>query len=124
MKEFLYSAFKSKKTGIYFILAAVVIIAGLVVYIRIKPSYITIIENADSADIAGMQKILTGKGIPHKLTDDKTGITVNVKNSDAAHLELSRAGYPKNGLTFADALGAIKITTANESDKKRMAGVG
>ena len=110
---------KSQKIRLYITSAVVVIAVGLGLYLLTKPSYTTIIDNASSADIGEMQKVLTDKGIPYKLTDDKTGIVVNIKNSDAAHLELSTAGYPKNGLTFADALGSIKITTT-ESDKKHI----
>lgn len=116
MAEFLCRIIKSKKNGIYFILAAIVISAGFGVYTMTRQSYVIIIENADSADIAEMKNILTGKGIPTKVTDNKAGIAVNVRNSDAAHLELFRAGYPKNGLAFADAISAIKITAA-ESDR-------
>lgn len=110
---------KSQKIRLYITSAVVVVAVGLGLYLLTKPTYTTIIDNASSADIGEMQKVLTEKGIPYKLSDDKTGIIVNIKNSDAAHLELSTAGYPKNGMNFADALGSIKLTTT-ESDKKHI----
>lgn len=110
---------KSQKVRIYITAGIVTVAVGLGLYLLTKPTYTTVIENASSSDIAEMQKVLSEKGITYKLTDDKSGIIVNAKDSDNAHLELATAGYPKNGLTFADALGNIKINTT-ESDKKHI----
>ncbi len=119
IQEFWKGLDKSQKLRIYITSAIVVIAVGLGLFLLTRPSYTTVINNADPADIAEMQKILTEKGISYKLTDDKSGIIVNVKDSDTAHFELVSAGYPKNGLTFADALSSIKINTT-ESDKKHI----
>ncbi|PYG89817.1 flagellar M-ring protein FliF [Ruminiclostridium sufflavum DSM 19573] len=110
---------KSQKIRIYITAGIVTVAVGLGLYLLTKPTYTTVIENASSTDIAAMQKVLTEKGISYKLTDNKAGIIVDVKDSDNAHLELATAGYPKNGLTFADALSNIKINTT-ESDKKHI----
>jgi flagellar M-ring protein FliF len=109
---------KSQKVRIYITAGIVTVAVGLGLYLLTKPTYTTVIENANSTDIAEMQKVLKDKGIAYKLTDNKSGIIVDVKDSDNAHLELATA-YPKNGLTFADALGNIKINTT-ESDKKHI----
>jgi len=108
---------KSQKIRICVTTGLVTVAVGLGLFLLIKPTYTTVIQSANPSDIAAMQKILTDKGISYKLTEDKSGIIVNVKDSDTAHFELVSAGYPKNGLTFADALSNIKINTT-ESDKK------
>lgn len=110
---------KSQKIRLYVTAGIVTLAVGLGLYLLTKPTYTTVIQNAESTDVAAMQKILTDKGIAYKLTDDKSGIIVDVKDSDTAHFELVSAGYPKNGLTFADALSNIKINTT-ESDKKHI----
>jgi flagellar M-ring protein FliF len=110
---------KSQKTRIYITSGIVVVAVGLGLFMLTRPTYTTVIQNASAEDVAAMQKILNDKGISYKLTDDKSGIIVNLKDSDAAHFELVSAGYPKNGLTFADALSNIKINTT-ESDKKHI----
>lgn len=119
IQEFWKGLDKSQKIRIYITTGIVVVAVGLGLFLLTKPSYTTVINNAEPADVAEMQKILNEKGIPYKLTDDKSGIIVNVKDSDTAHFELVSAGYPKNGLTFADALSSIKINTT-ESDKKHI----
>lgn len=110
---------KSQKIRIYITSGIVILAVGLGLFFLTRPSYTTVISDASAEDIAGMQKVLNEKSIPFKLTDDKKGIIVDVKDSDAAHVELVSAGYPKNGLTFADALSNIKINTT-ESDKKHI----
>lgn len=119
IQEFWRGLDKSQKIRIYITSGIVVVAVGLGLFLLTKPSYTTVINNADPEDVAAMQKILSDKGISYKLTDDKSGIIVNVKDSDTAHFELVTAGYPKNGLTFADALSSIKINTT-ESDKKHI----
>ncbi len=119
IQEFWKGLDKSQKIRIYVTSGIVVIAVGLGLFLLTRPSYTTVINNADPADVAEMQKILTEKGIAYRLTDDKSGIIVNVNDSDTAHFELVSAGYPKNGLTFADALSSIKINTT-ESDKKHI----
>jgi len=110
---------KSQKIRIYVLTGIVTVAVGLGLFLITRPTYTTVIENANSTDLAAMQKILSEKGIAYKSTDDKSGIIVDVNDSDSAHLELATAGYPKNGLSFADALGNIKINTT-ESDKKHI----
>lgn len=110
---------KSQKIRIGVISGIVVVAVGFGLFLLTRPTYTTVIQDASSEDVAAMQKILSDKGISYKLTDDKSGIIVNEKDSDAAHFELVSAGYPKNGLTFADALSNIKINTT-ESDKKHI----
>lgn len=119
IQEFWKGLDKSQKIRIYITSGIVVVAVGLGLFLLTRPSYTTVINNAEPADVAEMQKILTEKGISYKLTDDKSGIIVNMKDSDTAHFELVSAGYPKNGLTFADALSSIKINTT-ESDKKHI----
>lgn len=110
---------KSQRVRIYITAALVAIFVGVGLFLITRPSYTTVINDASDQDIAEMQKVLTEKGISYKLTDNKRGIIVNVQDSDQAHFELVSAGYPKNGLTFADALSNIKINTT-ESDKKHI----
>ena len=110
---------KSQRIRIYVSAGIVTAAVGLGLFLLTRPTYTTVIENANPTDVAAMQKVLTDKGISYKLTDDKSGIIVNAKDSDNAHLELATAGYPKDGLTFADALSNIKINTT-ESDKKHI----
>lgn len=110
---------KSQKIRIYVTAGIVTVAVGLGLFLLTRPTYTTVIENANATDLAAMQKVLSEKGISYRLTDDKTGIIVDVNDSDTAHSELATAGYPKNGLTFADALGNIKINTT-ESDKKHI----
>lgn len=110
---------KSQKTRIYITSGIAIVAIGLGLFMLTRPTYTTVIENAPVEDVAAMQKILTEKGIPYKLTENKSGIIVNVEDSDKAHFELVSAGYPKNGLTFADALSNIKLNTT-ESDKKHI----
>lgn len=119
IQEFWKGLDKSQKIRIYVTTGIVVIAVGLGLFLLTRPTYTTVIDNADPSDVAEMQKILKEKGIDYKLTEDKTGIIVNVKDSDTAHFELVSAGYPKNGLTFADALSSIKINTT-ESDKRHI----
>lgn len=110
---------KSQRIRIYITSGIMVIVVGLGLFMLTRPSYTTVIQNASAEDVAAMQKILSDKGISYKLTEDKSGIIVNVKDSDTAHFELVSAGYPKDGLTWADALSSIKINTT-ESDKKHI----
>lgn len=110
---------KSQRVRIYVITGLVTVTVALGLFLLLKPTYTTVIQNADPTDVVAMQKVLADKGIQYNLTDDKSGIIVDVKDSDTAHFELGTAGYPKNGLTFADALSNIKINTT-ESDKKHI----
>lgn len=110
---------KSQRIRLYITSGIVIVAVGLGLFLLTRPSYTTVIDSASAEDVGEIQKVLSEKGIKYKLTDDKSGIIVNVKDSDAAHMELSVAGFPKNGLNFADALGSIKITTT-ESDKKHI----
>jgi flagellar M-ring protein FliF len=110
---------KSQKTRIYITSGLVTLAVVVGLFLLTRPTYTTLIENADDEAIASMQKVLNDKGISYKLTDDKKGIIVNKKDSDQAHFELVNAGTLKDGLTFADALGNIKINTT-ESDKKHI----
>lgn len=119
IQEFWKGLDKSQKIRIYVLTGIVTVAVGLGLFLLTRPTYTTLIQDASSEDIAAMQKVLTDKGISYKLTDDKSGIIVNTDDSDNAHLELVSAGYPKNGLTFADALSNIKINTT-ESDKKHI----
>ncbi|MCX7922371.1 MAG: flagellar basal-body MS-ring/collar protein FliF [Clostridia bacterium] len=112
---------KSQKTRIYITTSILVVAIAIGLFMVARPSYTTLISNADSKDMAEMQKILDEKKVAYKLTDDKKGIMVNEKDSDKAHMELVNAGYPKNGMTFADALKSIKINST-ESDKKHIWG--
>lgn len=109
---------KSQKTRIFIITGIVVVSVSIGLFLITRPTYTTVINNASPEEVAAMQKILKEKGISYKLTEDKSGIIVNEKDSDEAHFELA-TGYSKNGLTFADALSNIKINTT-ESDKKHI----
>jgi flagellar M-ring protein FliF len=117
--EFWTNLEKSQKIriGVTSGVIAIAIIVGI--FLITRPNYTTIISNSDPKDVADMKTVLDGKKITSKLIDNNTGIMVNLKDSDNAHFELTKAGYPKNGTTFADALGSIKINTT-ESDKKQI----
>lgn len=110
---------KSQKTRIYITSGLVTLAVVVGLFLLTRPTYTTLIANADDEAIASMQKVLKDKGISYKLTEDKSGIIVNKKDSDQAHFELVNAGTLKDGLTFADALSNIKINTT-ESDKKHI----
>jgi flagellar M-ring protein FliF len=100
---------KLHRIRIYVSVGVVAVAVGTGLYMLTRPTYTTVIDNVDSADIVAMQRVLTVKGVSYKLTDSKSGIVVNVKDSDKAHLALMNAGYPKNGQTFSDAISNIKI---------------
>lgn len=100
---------KLHRIRICLLVGIVVVAVGVGLYMLTRPTYTTVIDNVDSADIVAIQRVLTEKGISYKLTDSKSGIVVNVKDSDNAHLVLINAGYPKNGQIFSDAISNIKI---------------
>ena len=69
---------KSQKIRIYVSAGIVAAAVGIGLFMLTRPTYTTVIDNANPTDIAAMQKILNEKGITYKLTDDKSGIIVNV----------------------------------------------
>jgi flagellar M-ring protein FliF len=117
--EFWNNLDKSQKTRIYITSGILVVAITIGIFLMARPNYTAVVSNADSKEIAEMQQILTDKKIDYRLTEDKKGLMVNVRDSDKAHFELGVAGFPKGGMTFADAYKYIKINTT-ESDKKKI----
>ncbi|MCX7841533.1 MAG: flagellar basal-body MS-ring/collar protein FliF [Clostridia bacterium] len=111
---------KSQKNRI-FITSAILIVAitiGIVALTR--PSYITLIKNADPKEVGEMTKILDDKKIWNRVENGGNAIVINSRDNSRAQAALVQSGYPKStNMTFDDAFKMIKLNTT-ESDKKRL----
>ncbi len=117
LKEFWGSLEKSQKTRLYITSAIVIITIGISVFMLTKPNRIVLFSNSDQKQIGEMVTILNDNGIWNSAENNGTSIMIDSKNNNTAQILLAQAGYPKEGLTFEDAISRIGITTT-ESDKK------
>ncbi len=108
---------KSQKRRIYITSAilAVSIILGLIWITR--PNNVVLVSGADPKEVKEMQAILSERGIKNSVMGGN--LIVDMKDSDRARFELAASGYPKHGMTFADALELISFNST-ESDKKQV----
>lgn len=118
-REFWNSLEKSQKTRLYITSAivAVAIIASILVLTR--PNRIVLFSGSDKKQIGEMVSILNENGIWNSAENNGTSIVIDSKNNNKAQILLAQSGYPKDGLTFEDAISKIGITTT-ESDKKHI----
>lgn len=116
--EFWQGLDKSQKVRLYVTSAVVVVAVTISIILLTKPSYITIIRNADQKQVGEMVTILDDSGIAHKEESNGTSIVVNLKDNNKAQIALAQQGYPKDGMTFEDAISKIGITTTQDDKKK------
>ncbi len=108
---------KSQKIRIYITSVIVVISIAAGIFMMTRPNHVVLVRNADPKEIKEMQTILDKSGIWNDVRNGN--LIVNAKDSDRAHFELGAAGYPKGGMTFADAFQLIGFNTTND-DKKQI----
>ena len=116
--EFWQGLEKSQKTRLYITSAVIVVAVTVSLIMLTKPNYITIIKNADQKQVGEMTAILDDSGIEHKENSDGTSISVNLKDNSKAQIALAQNGYPKDGMTFEDAISKIGITTTQDDKNK------
>jgi flagellar M-ring protein FliF len=119
LREFWGNLSKSQKTRIYVISGAVVVAVALLIFIVTKPDRMTLFASSDKKQVGEMSDILTESGIWNQLEGGGTSILIDTKNNDRAQVMLAQEGYPKDGLTFEDAISLIGLTTT-DSEKKRI----
>lgn len=111
---------KSQKYRIYIISAVLLVAITASILLVTKANYVPLISNADTKEVGEMAKILDDKKLSYKISDDRTGISIDSKDNNKAQAALVQSGYPKStGMTFDDAFNKIKINTT-ESDKKKL----
>jgi flagellar M-ring protein FliF len=118
-KEFWQSLDKSQKKRLYITSAivAVSIIISLVYLTR--PNRITLISDISQKEAGEMSSILQENSIWNSFQNDGTSIIINTKDNNKAQIALAQKGYPKDGMTFEDAIKMISISTT-ESDKEHI----
>jgi flagellar M-ring protein FliF len=119
LKEFWGSLEKAQKTRLYITSAIVVIAIAISIIVLTKPNRIVLFSNPDQKQIGEMITILSDNSIWNEAQNNGTSIVIDSKNNNKAQILLAQAGYPKNGMTFEDAISKIGITTT-ESDKKHI----
>lgn len=118
VSEFWQGLEKSQKSRLYITSAVIVVAVTISMFLLTKPNYITIINNADQKQVGEMTAILDQNGIAHKENSNGTSISVNMKDNSKAQIALAQNGYPKDGMTFEDAISKIGITTTQDDKKK------
>lgn len=119
IKEFWGSLEKSQKTRLYITTAVVAIAIAISIFMITKPNRVVLFSSSDQKQIGEMIQILDDNGIWNSAENNGTTILIDSKNNNKAQILLAQAGYPKNGMTFEDAISKIGITTT-ESDKKHI----
>jgi len=117
--EFWKSLDKSQKNRLYITSAIVVVAVIIAIVFLTRPTYITLISNADPKQVGEMSNILSENNIWNSVEGNGTSIVINSKDNNKAQVALAQQGYPKEGLTFEDAINMIGISTT-ESDKKHI----
>jgi flagellar M-ring protein FliF len=110
---------KSQKTRIYVISGSVIVAVALLIFIVTKPDRMTLFSSSDKKQVGEMSDILTESGIWNRVEDGGTSILIDTGNNDRSQVLLAQEGYPKDGLTFEDAISLIGLTTT-DSEKKRI----
>lgn len=118
-KEFWSSLEKSQKNRIYITTAIAAAIVFIGLYAVTRPTYTTLVSNADPKEVGEMTDILKKNNIWHKVESEGRKIIVNQQDNNKAQVVLAQAGYPKGGMTFEDAISMINMGTT-ESDKKQI----
>jgi flagellar M-ring protein FliF len=119
IKEFWGSLEKSQKTRLYITSGIVAVAIIISIVVLTKPNRIVLVSNTDQKQIGEMVTVLTDNGIWNEAQNNGTSIVIDSKNNNNAQVLLAQAGYPKDGMTFDDAISKIGITTT-ESDKKHI----
>lgn len=117
--EFWKSLEKSQKTRLYITSAIVAVAIGLSIFMLSRPNHVTLFSSEDKKQVGEMVTILNDNNIWNAAEDNGSSILVNAKDNNKAQILLAQAGYPKNGMTFQDAISMIGIGTT-ESDKKHI----
>lgn len=120
IKDFWSNLDKSQKFRIYLISGILVLAMAISIVMVTKTDYVPLISSSDTKEIGEMTKVLDGKNIAYKVSDDRKSISVDKRENDKAQAALVQEGYPKSsGMTFDDAFNKIKINST-ESDKKKL----
>lgn len=119
LTEFWKSLEKSQKTRLYITSAILVAAIGISVFMLSKPNRITLFSNEDQKQVGEMVTILNDNNIWNSAENNGTSIIIDAKDNNKAQILLAQQGYPKNGMTFQDAISMIGISTT-ESDKKHI----
>ncbi len=119
LAEFWKSLEKSQKTRLYITSAVVAVAIGISIFVLSRPNLVTLFSSEDKKQIGEMVTILNDSNIWNSAEDDGTSITINAKDNNKAQILLAQQGYPKEGMTFQDAISMIDITKT-ESDKKQI----
>jgi flagellar M-ring protein FliF len=119
LKEFWASLEKSQKTRLYITSAIVIVAVGISIFILAKPHRMVLFTSTDVKQVGEMVTILNDNQIWNSAQNNGTSILIDSKNNNKAQIVLAQAGYPKDGLTFDDAISKIGISTT-ESDKKHI----
>jgi flagellar M-ring protein FliF len=119
VREFWGNLSKSQKTRIYVISGTVAVAVALLIFIVTKPDRMTLFSSNDKKQVGEMSGILTESGIWNRVESGGTSILIDSKNNDQSQVLLAQEGYPKDGMTFEDAISMIGLTTT-DSDKKHI----
>jgi flagellar M-ring protein FliF len=117
IKEFWGSLDKSQKTRLYVTSGIVIVAITISIILLTKPNRIVLFTNSNKSQIGEMMTVLDDNGIWNEARNDGTTIIIDAKNNNKAQIALAKAGYPKEGFTFEDAISKIGITTT-QSDRK------
>lgn len=118
-REFWAGLEKSQKTRLYITSALVVVAITVSIIMLTRPSYMTLVKDADQKQIGEMSSVLNENQIWNSVEGGGTSIKINMRDNNKAQVALAQKGYPKEGLTFEDAISLIGIGTT-ESDKKKI----
>ncbi len=119
LKEFWGSLEKPQKTRLYITSAIVAVAIIISIFVLTKPNRMVLFSNSDQKQIGAMVAILNDNSIWNEAQNNGTSIVIDSKNNNKAQILLAQAGYPKDGMTFEDAISKIGITTT-DSDKKHI----
>lgn len=119
LSEFWKSLEKSQKTRLYITSAIVAVAIGLSIFMLSRPNHVTLFSSEDKKQVGEMVAILNDNSIWNTPEDNGASIVINAKDNNKAQILLAQEGYPKNGMTFQDAISMIGISTT-ESDKKHI----
>ncbi len=118
LKEFWQKLDKAQKNRIYITSAIVAVIVTVSLVIIAKPNRSVLVSGEDSRSISEMAAILKDENIWYSIQNN-TNLVVNQSDYDDAKVALGLKGYPKNGMTFEDAISMIGLSTT-ESDKEHI----
>lgn len=117
-REFWRNLDKSQKTRIYITSAMAVVAIGLLLFIVTRPNRMTLLSGGDKAQVGEMSQILNDNGIWNRIDGGGTSIVIDTKNNDRSQVLLAQSGYPKDGLSFEDAISMIGLTTTDNEKKQ------